>query len=425
MNVLILGAGGREHALAWKIQQSPLVNRTLVAPGNAGTAADNRLETHPIPSMNVADVLALCSDEDVSFVVVGPEAPLVDGLADALRDANLLVLGPSAAGARLEGSKAFSKAIMDAAGVPTARYARVMTAAEVDAFVDAFDGEALVVKADGLAAGKGVVVCDGLEDARATAHAMLRDLPFGEASATIVLEERLIGIETSYIVLTDGERFVAMPTSQDHKRLGDGDTGPNTGGMGAYSPAPFVTEAIREAIERDVIAPTLAELRRREIPFRGFLYAGIMLTSDGPRVLEFNVRLGDPETQALMMALRGDVVPALVAAAEGALPADADLGPCDASAVVVLAAKGYPESPQKGAVIAGLDAAAKVDRSVVFHAGTALRGPDVVVSGGRVLGVTAVGATPEAAIAQAYQAVEHIGWDGMQYRRDIGKALAD
>jgi hypothetical protein len=268
-------------------------------------------------------------------------------------------------------------------------------------------------------------VCDGVEDARATAHAMLRDQPFGEASATIVLEERLIGIETSYIVLTDGERFVAMPTSQDHKRLGDGDTGPNTGGMGAYSPAPFVTEAIREAIEQHVIVPTLAELRRREIPFRGFLYAGIMLTADGPRVLEFNVRLGDPETQALMMALRGDLVPALVAAAEGALPADADLGPCDASAVVVLAAKGYPESPQKGAVIAGLDAAAKVEQSVVFHAGTALRGPDVVVAGGRVLGVTAVGVTPEAALAQAYRAVERIGWDGMQYRRDIGKALAD
>ena len=425
MNVLILGSGGREHALAWKIQQSPLVARTLVAPGNAGTQASPTLETHALPSMDAAAVRALCERERVDFVVVGPEAPLVDGLADALREAGILVLGPSAAGARLEGSKAFSKEIMDAAGVPTARYAQVRTPDEIDAFIDGFDGDALVVKADGLAAGKGVVVCDGLDDARAAALAMLHEQPFGAASETIVLEERLLGIETSYIVLTDGQQFVAMPTSQDHKRLLDGDQGPNTGGMGAYSPAPFVSDEVCVAIEEQVIVPTLAELRRREIPFRGFLYAGIMLTAAGPRVLEFNVRLGDPETQALMMALRGDLVPALLDAARGALPADTDLGPCDASAVVVLAAAGYPSAPEKGACIRGLTDAAAVEDAVVFHAGTATKAQDVVVAGGRVLGVTAKGATPEAAIARAYEAVERIRWDGMQFRRDIGKALAD
>jgi phosphoribosylamine--glycine ligase len=420
--VLVLGGGGREHAIAWKLSQSPLVATVLVAPGNPGTARTPRCENVAVDPCDPVAVSALCDARGVDLVVVGPEAPLVAGVADALRAAGVAVVGPGRDGAELEASKAFAKEIMVAAGVPTARYARCSTPAEVHAFVEAFDGKALVVKADGLAAGKGVVVCDDVRSARDEAVAMLRDRPFGDASATVVLEERLDGIETSYIVLTDGTDFVAMPTSQDHKRLLDGDEGPNTGGMGAFSPAPFVTDAVRDEIEEKVIVPTLAEVRRRGITFRGFLYAGVMLTARGPMVLEFNVRLGDPETQALMLATGDDLVPLLDRAATGSL-AGATLRADRASAVVVVAAEGYPASPVRGAVIEGLDTAAAEEAVTVFHAGTALRGDTIVVAGGRVLGVAAHGATPEQAVQRAYAGVAHIAWPGAHARTDIGKAL--
>ncbi len=422
MKVLVIGSGGREHALAWKIAQSPRVDEVLVAPGNAGTARDDGMRNVDVGPTDAAALCRLCRDEGVSLAVVGPEAPLVEGVATALRSDGVAVVGPDADGARLEGSKAFAKEVMVAAGVPTARYAHVTSAEEVDAFVASFDGSALVVKADGLAAGKGVIVCDDIASARAAALEMLADRPFGDASASVVLEERLEGIETSYIVLTDGTDFVALPTSQDHKRLLDGDQGPNTGGMGAYSPAPFVGPDVAAQIEREVIEPTLAELRRRGIAFCGFLYAGIMLTSKGPKVLEFNVRLGDPETQVLMGALTDDLVPALLAAAHSDMRG-VTLAAGRAAAVVVLAAEGYPSAPRKGARIEGIELADAMDGVRVFHAGTRAEGDDVVVAGGRVLGVTAFAAQPAEAVALAYSAVARIRWDGMQCRRDIGRAI--
>lgn len=423
MKVLVVGGGGREHALAWKIASSERVDEVLVAPGNAGTAREAGVRNLAVSATDVDGLVAAATELEVGLVVVGPEAPLVDGLVDALDARGIPAVGAPAAGARLEGSKAFAKEIMDAAGVPTARYARVTTADEVHAFCDAFDGQALVVKADGLAAGKGVIVCDDVATARAAAVEMLAERTFGDASASVVLEERLHGPETSYIVLTDGENFAALPTSQDHKRLLDGDEGPNTGGMGAYSPAPFVDDALAAQIERDVVVPTLAELRRRGIPFRGFLYAGLMLTERGPMVLEFNARLGDPETQALMTALDGDLVPALEACARGDMNG-VTLPGQRASAVVVLAAEGYPKSAVKGPAIEGLAAAAERADTRVFHAGTRLDDDGTVrVAGGRVLGVTAWADTPAAAVRRAYEAVADVSWPGMQHRTDIGKAV--
>lgn len=422
LNILVVGAGGREHAIAWKIAQSPLVEMVFVAPGNPGTTRLSRARNVTINIAEHASVVAFCKDNAIALVVIGPEAPLVDGLADSLRAAAIPVVGPGADGAHLEASKAFAKEVMVAAGVPTARYARCTTHAEIDTFVDSFDGDALVVKADGLAAGKGVVVCDSAEHARAEAHAMLRERTFGDASDTIVLEERLVGIETSYIVLTDGSTFAPFPTSQDHKRLLDGDEGPNTGGMGAFSPAPFVSEAMKRELDETVIAPTLAELRRRGISFRGFLYAGIMLTERGPFVLEFNTRLGDPETQVLLTALNDDLVPYLLDAANGALHSSS-LGSAGAAAVIVLAAEGYPASPTRGDAIDGIESAEQIDGVIVFHAGTTSRQEQVLSSGGRVLGVTARAETPEYAIALAYAGVARIQWRGMQFRGDIGKAV--
>ncbi len=420
MNVLVIGGGGREHAISWKLASEPGTDTVFVSPGNAGTAADPRLEN---VTFDMAQVIDFVQRENVGLVVFGPEAPLVAGYADRLRQAGTLVVGPNADGAELEGSKAFCKEILVAAGVPTADYAEVSSEAEVHAFVDSFEGAALVVKADGLAGGKGVIVCDGVEDARDAAIAMLRDRPFGEASASIVLEERLMGIETSYIVLTDGERFVAMPTSQDHKRLLDGDEGPNTGGMGAYSPAPFVTPEVALEIEEKAIRPTLTELKRRGIDYRGFLFAGVMLTESGPQILEYNVRLGDPETQALMAALGDGFFDALLGAAKGELTTERFTG-CKAAATIVLAAEGYPRSPKKGSVIGGLDS--EFDEGVViFHAGTRTEDANVLVNGGRVLGVTARSDDPKEAVTLAYEAAAKIGWSGMQRRSDIGKALTE
>jgi phosphoribosylamine--glycine ligase len=420
MKILVVGGGGREHAIAWKLSTEPGVETVFVAPGNAGTGRTFAVENVCISE---DEIPSFVEEKGVDLVVVGPEAPLVRGLGDRLRERGKAVIGPNADGALLEGSKTFCKEVLVAAGVPTAAYAVVQTEAEVHGFVDAFDGRSLVVKADGLAGGKGVVVCDDPESARSAAIEMLRDRPFGDASATVVLEERLYGVETSYIVLTDGTRFVPLPTSQDHKRLLVGDRGPNTGGMGAYSPVPFVSAAMARAIEDEVILPTLAELRRRKIDYRGFLYAGIMLTDRGPMVLEFNVRLGDPETQALMMALGGGLLDALRGAAAGRLEAKPFIGMTSA-ATVVLAAAGYPFAPVKGARIDGLEAECEPG-VVVFHAGTEADADGTVVAGGRVLGVTASGTVPREAVNRAYRAIEQISWPGMQFRTDIGKALLE
>lgn len=421
LRVLVLGAGGREHALAWKIAASQHVSQVYVAPGNAGTATEAGVENVAINPEDPTAVLTEVAARGIGLVVVGPEAPLVAGVADALRSAGVPTVGPNAAGAHLEGSKAFCKEVMVAAGVPTARYAEVRSAAEINAFVDAFDGEALVVKADGLAAGKGVIVCESNEAARAAALHMLAQRTFGDASDVLVLEERLEGIETSFIVLTDGTRFLSMPTSQDHKRLGDDDTGPNTGGMGAFSPAPFVSDALAAQLEDEVIRPMLAELARREIPYIGFLYAGVMLTARGPVVLEFNCRLGDPETQALLAAIGDDLVVPLWEAAHGAL-AQTRWTSTRAAAVVVLAAEGYPETPVRGPIIGGFAEAAATG-AVVFHAGTRQTDAGIAVNGGRVLGVTAWASTPQEAVQRAYAGVAELSWTGMQYRRDIGRAI--
>jgi len=422
-HILVIGSGGREHALAWKIASSPRVGTCYVCPGNAGTHSDPRLKHLDADTNNADEVARICAEHGITLVVVGPEAPLVAGLADGLRARGVAVVGPGRDGARLEASKSFCKEVMVAAGVPTARYARCTTEEEVAAFARSFDGDALVVKADGLAGGKGVVVCDSIESARTEAIKMLRERTYGDASSVVVLEERLYGVETSFIVLTDGTRWIALPTSQDHKRLSDNDEGPNTGGMGAYSPAPFVDQAIADEIERTVIEPTLSELRRREIDYRGFLYAGVMLTNDGPRVLEFNVRLGDPETQALVLAIGDDIVPWLIAAAGGRVPEDARWSQTHASAVVVLAAEGYPTRPVVGAQIQGIREAAAVQGAQVFHAGTRVADGGVVVAGGRVLGVAGVGSDPEDAVRCAYTAAGAISWPGMQMRRDIGAKM--
>ena len=423
MKLMVIGGGGREHALAWKLAQSSEVERVFVAPGNAGTSVEEKCENLAIRDNDVEALVAAARDREVSLVVIGPESALVADVAAAMRAAGILAVGPGADGAMLEGSKAFSKALMTEAGVPTAAYARVTTEAEVDAFIATRPAGGLVVKADGLAAGKGVVVCDTLEEARAEAVAMLRDRPFGDACTTLVLEERLTGPELSYIVLTDGTHFLPMPTAQDHKRLLDGDLGPNTGGMGAYSPVPFITPTLVETIHRSVIEPTLAALRNRRISYRGFLYAGLMLTPNGPRVLEFNTRLGDPEAQAILLALRGDILPMLLDCAKGDLAAT----PAPVSspaAVIVLAAEGYPAAPVKDALIAGVEDAEVVSSAKVFHAGTRLdRG--LRVNGGRVLGVAAHGNTPDEAVSSAYLAAACIRWSGMQYRTDIGKALGE
>lgn len=419
MRVLVLGSGGREHALVWSIARSELVDEIVVAPGNPGTATEPKTRNVQLDICDANAVVQLVAEHGIDLVVVGPEAPLVAGVSDALRENGVLVVGPGKDGAELEGSKAFAKQVMVDAGVPTARYTGASTHADVDAFCDTIDCDAVVVKADGLAGGKGVVVCESVEDARAEAHRMLDEQPFGEASAEIVLEERLYGVETSYIVLAAGEEFVAFPTSQDHKRLLDGDEGPNTGGMGAYSPAPFVSDELRDEIERDVIRPTLRELKKRGIDFRGFLYAGVMLTENGPSVLEFNVRMGDPETQVLLASLDSDVVPALLACARGDM-SGVELSANRAAAVVVLAAEGYPSKPQKGAVIDGVDDANALDSVRVFHAGTREEDGALRVNGGRVLGVTAHALTPEEAIRLAYNAVGKITWEGMQHRKDIG-----
>ena len=420
MNILVVGSGGREHALAWKIGQSPRVARVYVAPGNPGTARDPALT-----NVDITDITALVDfarREQVTLTVVGPEAPLAAGIVDAFRGAGLRIFGPTRAAAQLESSKDFAKAFMERHGLPTAQYRTFTDAGAAHAWVDE-RGAPIVIKADGLAAGKGVVVASTVADAHAAIDAMLVENTMGAAGARVVIEDYLPGEEASFIVMVDGKNVLPLASSQDHKRLSDGDTGPNTGGMGAYSPAPIVTPVMHARIMREVILPTVNGMSADGIPFTGFLYAGVMIDAAGtPRVLEFNCRMGDPETQPIMVRLKTDFVDLLDHAIDGTLDSiDAEWDRRTALGVV-LAAAGYPDAPRKGDAIAGLErvtSAAHPDVQV-FHAGTATCDGSTVVNGGRVLCVTALGDSVRQAHRAAYAAVGEIRFAGMQFRTDIG-----
>jgi len=418
MKVLVVGGGGREHALCWAIAASPLLTRLICAPGNPGIA--EIAECFPVGAEDVAGQVALAQREGVELVVVGPEAPLTLGLADACAEAGIPCFGPRKAAALLEGSKSFFKEIANAAGAPTAAHGRFTDPAAAKAYIRQ-KGAPIVVKADGLAAGKGVVVATTVEEAGQAVTEMMEDAIYGAAGATLVIEECLVGEEISFFALCDGTHAIPLGAAQDHKRVGDGDTGPNTGGMGAYSPPPAFTQALQDEVMATCITPVLAELARRGTPFQGVLFAGLMLTAEGPKLLEFNVRFGDPECQALMLRLRSDLLPALLAATQGELK-DFDLRwEKTASIVVVMAAEGYPASPRKGSEIRGLEAAAQVPGVQIFHAGTARDEEGrLVANGGRVLGIGATGASFREAREAAYAAVAKVDWPEGFCRKDIG-----
>ncbi|CAG9165160.1 Phosphoribosylamine--glycine ligase [Cupriavidus laharis] len=416
MKVLVVGSGGREHALAWKLAQSPKMQVVYVAPGNGGTALDKRLQNVPLTDPEV--LAAFAEREGVAFTVVGPEAPLAAGIVDVFRAKGLRIFGPTKAAAQLESSKDFAKAFMHRHGIPTAAYQTFSDAAQAHAYIDA-QGAPIVIKADGLAAGKGVVVAMSLEEAHAAVDMMLADNKLGDAGARVVVEEFLDGEEASFIVLVDGKNVLALATSQDHKRLLDGDAGPNTGGMGAYSPAPVVTPALHARALREIILPTVRGMEKDGIPYTGFLYAGLMIDKDGnPKTLEFNCRMGDPETQPIMARLKTDLVDVMEAAVSGKLD-QVELDWDRRTALgVVMAAYGYPDAPRKGDAITGIPA--ETDDSVTFHAGTTLKDGTLLTTGGRVLCVVGLADTVKAAQRAAYAAVEQIHFDGMQYRTDIG-----
>jgi phosphoribosylamine--glycine ligase len=415
MHILLIGSGGREHALAWKIAGSPLVEKLWCAPGNAGIARE--AECVALEVTDHAAVIRFCQVNAVDLVVVGPETPLAAGIVDDLAAAGIKAFGPSRAAAQLEGSKGFTKDLCREFNIPTGAYRRFDKAADALAYVRT-QGAPIVVKADGLAAGKGVVVAQTLREAE-DAIAMMFGGGFGAAGAEVVIEEYLAGREVSFFALCDGETALALASAQDHKRAFDHDEGPNTGGMGAYSPTPFVTPEVHDAIISRIIQPTVAGMKARGIPFRGVLYAGVMLTEQGPKLFEFNVRFGDPECQVLMLRMMSDIVPALLAACDGQLK-NFDLRWYPESAVtVVMAAKGYPGDYKKGTRIDGLDAAGKIDGVEIFHAGTVEKDGAILANGGRVLNVCALGATVAEAAARAYQAVDRIEWPDGFCRRDI------
>jgi phosphoribosylamine--glycine ligase len=424
MRVLVIGSGGREHALCWSIAASPLLTKLWCAPGNPGIAAVATCV--PIGVMDLAALVDFARANEIDLVVPGPEAPLVAGITDAMTAAGIACCGPTQAAAQLEGSKSFTKEICDAAGIPTARWERFDDAEAARDFVRR-RGAPIVVKADGLAAGKGVVVATSEAQALAAIDAMMDALVFGDSGAAVVIEECLEGEEVSVFALCDGTHAVPLGAAQDHKRVGDGDTGPNTGGMGAYSPPPALTPELELAVMERVIRPTLAEMARRGTPFHGILFAGLMLTADGPKLIEFNVRFGDPECQALVLRLKSDLLPALLAAQDGEL-ANFDLRWNDtASIAVVMAARGYPEAPERGSEIRGLERATVVPGVMVFHAGTeADEAGHVRAAGGRVLTVCASSASLGAARAAAYAGVAAIDWPEGFCRKDIGhRALRD
>ena len=416
MNILLLGSGGREHALAWKLSSSPLVTKLWCAPGNAGIAQE--AECVALDTADHAAVISFCRDNAVEFVVVGPEAPLAAGIVDDLAAAGIKAFGPSKAAARLEGSKGFTKDLCQANNIPTAAYQRFTDADKAKAYIRA-QGAPIVVKADGLAAGKGVVVAETLDDALDAIDMMLSG-GFGEAGAEAVVEEFLVGEEASFFVLCDGEHALALATAQDHKRAYDGDNGPNTGGMGAYSPAPVMTDAMCQRAMEEIIYPTLRAMSAMGAPYKGVLFAGLMITEDGPKLIEYNCRFGDPETQVLMIRLMSDLLPALIASADGQLKNfDLRWFP-DPALTVVMAAKGYPGTYERGTRIAGLERAAKIDGVEIFHAGTKASGDWILSNGGRVLNVTASGKTVGEAQRRAYEAIGLINWPEGFCRRDIG-----
>jgi phosphoribosylamine--glycine ligase len=423
MNILIIGNGGREHALAWKIRKSPRVSRVFVAPGNAGTAQD--AENVDISATDMARLIRFAKENKVGLSLVGAEAPLAAGIVDAFAAEGLRVFGPSKAAAELEASKVFCKDLLRHADVPTADYQVFRNAHDATTYLNDREDVPVVVKADGLAGGKGVIVCSGRAEALAAVERIAGEREFGDAGNLLVIEERLDGQEASVLAITDGRTLLTLPPAQDHKRAYDGDQGPNTGGMGAYCPTPLVDERMLRTVEEQVLVPTVHAMKRARRPFRGVLYAGLMMTNQGPKVLEFNVRFGDPECQPLLMRLTSDLVDVLEAAVDGRLEEIEPLSWDPRPAVcVVMASDGYPGPYKTGQPIRGLEDAAKLPDVKVFHAGTATMNGQVVANGGRVLGVTALGTTTSAAKRQAYTAVKCIRWEGAWCRKDISdKAL--
>ena len=416
MNILLLGSGGREHALAWKMAASPLTDRLVCAPGNAGIARE--AECVALDLADHAAVIGFCRANAIDFVVVGPEGPLCAGIVDDLEAAGIKAFGPSRAAAQLEGSKGFTKDLCRSNRIPTAAYERFRAAEPAKAYVRA-RGAPIVIKADGLAAGKGVIVAQNLAEAEAAIDMMLGG-GLGDAGAEVVVEEFLDGEEASFFALCDGDTAIPLASAQDHKRAFDGDTGPNTGGMGAYSPAPIVDAAMSARVMGEIVLPTLAAMKAMGTPFKGVLYAGLMITAEGPKLIEYNVRFGDPECQVLMLRLMSDLVPALLASRDGVLKSLDLRWYREAALTVVMAARGYPGSYAKGSVIDGLDAAAAVAGVEIFHAGTKTEGGRILANGGRVLNVSALGGTVREARARAYEAISRIRWPEGFYRHDIG-----
>ena len=415
MKVLVIGSGGREHALAWKIVQSPLVKKVFCAPGNAGTA--NVAENIDIPSDNVDALLQFATVTGIGLTVVGPEQPLVKGLVDSFEESGLRVFGPSQRAAEIEGSKVFCKDLMKKYGIPTARYESFDSPDQVKLFTK--EDEPVVVKASGLAAGKGVILCSNAEEARSAVQSIMQEKAFGNAGDQVVVEEFLTGQEVSLLAFTDGKTVLPLDSAQDHKAAFDGDKGPNTGGMGAYSPALVFTEELKQQVIDEIMIPTVRAMAKEGRYYRGILYAGLMLTESGPKVLEFNARFGDPETQPIMMRIKNDIVPIFEACIDGTLAKQSLQWRQEPTVCVVMAAKGYPSSYEKGKEISGLNSDEN-RQAVVFHAGTKLENGKVLTNGGRVLGVTALGSDINQAIKNAYSAVDKIKWDGVHYRKDIG-----
>jgi phosphoribosylamine--glycine ligase len=422
MNVLLVGSGGREHAIAWKLAQSKALKKLYIAPGNPGTAQCG--QNVPISSDDVMKLLAFSQQNDIGLIVVGPEDPLAAGIVDVFESAGIKAFGPSGKAAQLEADKAFAKQILRSSCVSTAESRTFDRYSDAKAYIASRD-EPVVIKAAGLAKGKGVFVCDDPSDGILAAEKIMCDKIFGSAGQKIIVEDKLLGEEASILAFVDGRNIYVMESSQDHKPIGDGDTGPNTGGMGAYSPAPIVTEELMNQITREILVPTVDGMNRNGTPYKGILYAGLMITGGGPRVLEFNVRFGDPETQPILMRLKSDLLEVLLAVCDGRLDQVTLVWDPRPAVCVVMASEGYPGDYEKGRKISGLDRAGKVDDVVVFHAGTKQQDGDIVTNGGRVLGVTALGETVSRAKSLAYEAADIIKFEGAYYRRDIAnKAIS-